>query len=111
METLAIVTLTITSIIGAIGIFIGINPKKLSGWLFGLSGFLCGFIFGFARAGLILGLQIGGLFAFAIMFGGIMVGSQRQHYKDVATTWISRNEKTNRWPWLVSIIKKLRHHD
>ena len=111
MDTLAIVTLTITSIILAIGIIVGINPRKLSGWLFGLSGFLCGFIFGFVRAGLIAGLQLGGLSAFAIMFGGIMVGSQRQHYKDVATTWISRNEKNNRWPWLVSNIKKLLHHD
>lgn len=111
METLAIVTLIIYAIISGLGIFIGIDLKKGSGWLFGLFGFLCGFFFGFMRAGIILGLQIGAIFALAIMFGGVMVGSHRHHYKDAAATWLSRNEKKPKMSWLISIIKKMFHHD
>ena len=111
MEQLAIGTFIVFAIIYATSMFIGIDLRKMSGWLVILGGFLCGFIFGFFREGITLGLQIGTMYAFVIVFSSAMVRSQRQHFQELGFTWVARHEKDSRLSFLVRVIKKLLRQD
>ena len=107
METIVLVNSVIFIIFSGICIFIGLNPKKWYSWLFGLYGFFSGFSFGYMRAGMSLGLQIGFLFSLIIMSGGIMMRRQRQNYSDIAEQWVLHNSQDKHFSLLTTLIKKL----
>ena len=57
-------------IVCGIAIFIGLDLKKWFSWLFGLYGFISGFLFGLLRSDIRGGLVMGALFAFVVIYGG-----------------------------------------
>jgi hypothetical protein len=81
MENIAVVNFYIFLIVGFIGIFMGLNLKMWTSWLYGLYGFLTGFLLGFVFLDPSSGLQLGAIFAFAVMFGGASVRRGREKYK------------------------------
>jgi hypothetical protein len=62
-------------------IFVGLDLKRLSSWLFGLYGFISGFLFGLLKADASGGLLLGALFAFVVIYGGATSMWHRQRYK------------------------------
>jgi len=68
-------------IVGLIGIFIGLDPKKWASWLFGVYGFVSGFLIGFLRDDVSAGLKLGLLCAVAVMWGGVTTRWQKQRSK------------------------------
>lgn len=68
-------------IVGLIGIFIGLDPKKWTSWLYGVYGFASGFLIGFFRDDVSAGLKLGLLFAVAVMWGGVTTHRQKQRFK------------------------------
>ena len=81
METIIVVIFVATLIVSSVSIFVGLDLKKKSSWLYGLFGFVCGFLAGFIIADLNTGLLSGALLAFVIMYGGAMTHWQRQRFK------------------------------
>jgi len=82
MEIIIIFSLLFSVSILGVAIFSGLDLKKVSSWLFGLSGFLCGLIIGIvSQAGLISGLQLGSIFAITIIFSGAIMRMHKQRYK------------------------------
>ena len=81
METIAVVNFYIFLVVGFIGIFMGLNLKKWTSWLFGLYGFLSGLLLGSVLLNASSGLELGAIFAFAVMFGGANVRRGRERYK------------------------------
>jgi hypothetical protein len=81
METIAVANFYIFLIVGFIGIFMGLNLKMWTSWLYGLYGFLTGLFLGSVFLNPSSGLQLGTLFAFAVMFGGASVRRGRERYK------------------------------
>ena len=78
-------------VVVAITIFIGLDLKKWPSWLYGIYGFLSGFLFGFSEfndngsLGLSMNLtgslQVGAIFAFLIMWGGATTRWKKQRFK------------------------------
>ena len=68
-------------IVCGMAIFVGLDLKKWSSWLFGLYGFISGFLFGLSKADVPGGLGLGTLFAFVVMYGGATSFWHRQRYK------------------------------
>ena len=103
-----VVAFSLLAVIGGIGIFKGLNPKRVSSWLFGLAGLVGGLILGISRAdvpgGMLLGLLFGGL----IMYGGAMVYLQRLRYERLADNWLSLHGQEVHVVLLARIIGKLR---
>jgi hypothetical protein len=64
-----------------IGIFIGLDLKKWSSWLYGLCGFVSGFSIGLSKADISGGFMLGILFMFVVMYGGATTYWHRQRYK------------------------------
>jgi hypothetical protein len=81
METIAVVNFYIFLVVGFIGIFMGLNLKMWTSWLFGLYGFLSGLLLGLVFLNANSGLELGAIFAFAVMFGGANVRRGRERYK------------------------------
>lgn len=81
IETIAMANFYIFVLVGFIGIFLGLNLRKWSSWLYGIYGFLSGFFLGFLFLDVRRGLELGAIFAFAVMYGGACVYWGRQRYK------------------------------
>jgi hypothetical protein len=81
MNTLVNINFFVNLIVCGIGIFIGLDLKKWSSWLFGAYGFLSGLLVGLSRADVEGGLGMGILFAFVVMYGGATTRWHRQRYK------------------------------
>jgi hypothetical protein len=108
METIIFANNSLFVIVACIGMLIGLDPKKWSSWLFGLYGFLTGFLFGFVRTGPSVGFQVGALFAFIVMYSGAMTRWHRQRYnQDAVESWLSRYGQDERFSLLTRILKKL----
>jgi hypothetical protein len=81
METIVIVNFYVFALVALISIYLGINLRKWSNWLYGMYGFLSGFFLGFLFYDVRRGLELGAICAFAIMYGGACVHWSRQRYK------------------------------
>jgi hypothetical protein len=83
METIMLANLFVFLIICFINVFIGLDLKKWTSWLYGLYGFLTGFWCSFIRlnADMSSRLTLGVLFAFAVMSAGAMARVHKQRYK------------------------------
>jgi hypothetical protein len=90
MTTIITVNLFVFVIVAGIGMFKGLDLKKWSSWLFALYGFVTAFLCGFLRQDdngslkLLVNwtgsLQLGALFAFAVMYAGAMNRWHRQRF-------------------------------
>jgi hypothetical protein len=81
MKPIVIANFYIFLIVSFIGVFLGLNLKKWSSWLYGMYGLLTGFILGFSFYSARLGLELGAIFAVAVMYAGASVYWSRQRYK------------------------------
>lgn len=80
--TIAEIVLTIHVIIGGIVVFVGLDLKKWHSWLVGLYAFVVGFLFALSIWSSLSGaLQLGALFAFAILYGGATTHWHRRRLK------------------------------
>jgi hypothetical protein len=82
METIILAILFTYIVGGGIRVFIGLDLRRWTSWLYGIYGFLSGFLIGFLIADIQLGLQVGAIFAFAVMYGGAMIHWHRQRFKE-----------------------------
>lgn len=91
IEKLIIINLYVFPIVGGVCVFVGFDLKKWYGWLIGLYGFLSGAVVGLLREGGSISLQLGALFAIAVILGGVKANQFRQHYnKDAAKNWLAQ---------------------
>lgn len=81
MLTMVNVNFFLYLIFCGIAIFVGLDLKKWFSWLFGLYGFITGFLFGVLKADVSGGLGLGILFAFVVMYGGTTSFVHRRRYK------------------------------
>ena len=83
--TILTILLVLLCISGVGGIFlINYHIKKWWGWAFSLVGFLCGLSIGLLGLDLIGGLKLGSIFAFMIIFGGVITRKQRLHAEEIS---------------------------
>ena len=68
-------------IVCGVAIFAGLDLKKWSSWVFGLYGFISGFLLGLLEADVYGGLGLGGLFAFIVMYGGVTSHWHRERFR------------------------------
>ena len=90
MTTIIFANFLVFIIISFIGAFKGLDLKKWSSWLYALYGFLSGFLLGFLRQddngdlklllNLTGSLELGSIFAFAVMYAGVMNRWHRQRF-------------------------------
>jgi predicted Co/Zn/Cd cation transporter (cation efflux family) len=107
MQTIISANILVFVLIAFISIVIGVNPKKWFIWLLGLYGFLSGSLVGFLRDDSSLDLQLGAIFAFAVMSSSAMIYVQRQRFsKDTANSWLARYGEEKHYFFLTRIIKK-----
>ena len=89
MKTVATVNVVIFGIVSAIGIYLGIDPKKWQTWLLSLYGFLTFFLVGIAGTGNFYeSVKLGVLVTFAFTFGGIITFWNRER----ARKWLQEQE-------------------
>jgi len=81
METIIMANFMVFLLVSGIGVFVGLDLKKWSSWLYGAYGFLSGFLMGQQAADAGQGIILGALFAFAVLFGGATTRWHRQRYK------------------------------
>ncbi len=82
MVIITIVCLIIFAVVFGISVFMGLDLKRTSSWLFGLCGFICGFVIGLVDLDVLAGLQLGVIFTFIIMFGGAIMRLHNQRNKN-----------------------------
>jgi len=82
METIILAILFPYIVAGGIRVFIGLDLRRWTNWLYGIYGFLSGFLIGFLIADIQLGLQVGAIFALAVMYGGAMIHWHRHRFKE-----------------------------
>jgi hypothetical protein len=80
MEIITIACLLVNIFLFVPAVFIGLDIKKPSDWLFGLGSFICGFLIGVINIDLSGGFQIGVIFALMEMIGGAVM---REHNKRI----------------------------
>jgi hypothetical protein len=91
MATMIFTNLLLFAIVSFVGTFKGLDVRKWSSWSYALYGFVTGFLCGFLRqdegGSLVLlvnwkgSLQLGALFAFAVMYAGAMNRWHRQRFE------------------------------
>ena len=81
MGTMVLVILFPYLIVCAIGISKGLDLRKWSSWLYGIYGFLSGFLIGLLTGNAGGDVELGVLFAFIVMYGGAMVRLHRQRFE------------------------------
>ena len=81
MKTIAITNFYIFVLVGCIGVFFGLDLRKWYSWLFGIYGLLSGFFLGFSFYDVRSGLELGAIFAIAVMYAGAWIYWSRQRYK------------------------------
>jgi hypothetical protein len=69
METMVLVIFWVFAIVGTIAVMAGLDPKKWASWLYGVYGFVSGFLIGLLTDDVSAGLKLGLLFAVAVMWG------------------------------------------
>jgi hypothetical protein len=108
MEKIVIADVVVFIIVGVICTFIGLDLKKWYSWLVGLYGFFSGCIAGYIREDGSPSLQLGLLFAIAIMSIGAMTRKYRQRYsKEAAKEWLTRYGQEKNYSLLARMIEKL----
>ncbi len=109
MDTLILANIVVFFIVSATGMFVNLASKKWIVWLLGAYGFISGSLVGFVAEGDSPSWQLGGIFAISVMYTTSMISWQRQHYKGVAASWLSKYGEEARQPFalLASVIKKL----
>lgn len=68
-------------IVSGMAIFLGLDLRKWFSWLFGLYGFISGFLFGLLKSDNSGGFTMGILFAFVVIYGGAMSHWHRKRFK------------------------------
>jgi hypothetical protein len=81
MKTIVITNFYIFLLVGFIGVFLGLDLRKWSSWLYGIYGLLSGFFLGFSFYGVRSGLELGAILAIAVMYAGAWVYWSRQRYE------------------------------
>jgi hypothetical protein len=81
MEAMLIAIFSLYAIVMFIGVIRGLDLKKWSSWLYGIFGFLCGFLVGFLMFDVRTGLEGGALSAFVVLYGGAMNYWHRQRFR------------------------------
>ena len=81
MENIAIYNFYLFVIVSCVRVFLGLDLRKWPSWLYGVYGFLSGFFLGLVFLDIWRGVELGILFAFAVMFGGANVRRGRERYK------------------------------
>jgi hypothetical protein len=81
MEKVAVINFYIFVIVGFTGVFIGLDLRKWSSWLYGIYSFFSGFFVGISYLDIGSSLELGVLLAFAVMFGGSSVRRGRERHK------------------------------
>jgi hypothetical protein len=81
MENIVIGNFYIFVIVSCVRVFLGLDLRKWSSWLYGVYGFLSGILLGLVFLDIWRGIELGILFAFAVMFGGANVRRGRERYK------------------------------
>jgi hypothetical protein len=92
MNTVVIfISLAVFIWIGFVVSFQGLDLRKRSDWLYGVSGFLCGLALGIAISGNFIGsLNIGAIFAFMTLFSGVTMRRHKQKYGGIAAKSLVR---------------------
>jgi hypothetical protein len=80
MTTISKIILFLYLIICATCVFIGLDLKKWFSWLFGILGFIGGFLIGLQITGARGGFTMGVLFAFMVLYGGATSYWHRQRF-------------------------------
>lgn len=81
MEILVNLNVCVFVIVVVICTYNGLDLKKWSSWLYGLYGLITGLLMGLMRVNFKGGLQLGLLFAFAVLYGGATTRWHKQRYK------------------------------
>lgn len=81
METLITFNFVVFLLISGIPFFRGLDIKKWLSWLYGLYGFVTGFLAGLMWADVLGGVQLGIVFAFIVMYGGATTYWHKQRFK------------------------------
>jgi hypothetical protein len=81
LDAIIIAIVFIAIIVMAIGMYVGLDLRKWSSWVYGIIGFLCGLTIGFIIGNLSGGLKLGALFAFGIIYGGAVMRWHKQRYQ------------------------------
>jgi uncharacterized membrane protein YfcA len=82
--------------------------RKRSSWLYFAICFLCGLALGFAITGnLIEGLKMGSIYAFMILFVGVIMRGEKQKSKRMARTLVRKYEKENPPSLFAKLVIKL----
>lgn len=81
METIVIANLIVFMIISTMVVFIGLDLKKWTSWLYGLYGLISGFLLGLLYANALGGFGLGILFGFAVMYSSAMTRWHKQRFK------------------------------
>lgn len=90
MEIAMLIMFVILTLICFIGVLMGLHPKRLVSWIFGLCGFLGGISIGIIASNITGGIELGLLYGVATMFGGFMIYWHRQRYGKQVIPWLSR---------------------
>jgi hypothetical protein len=99
MATIILANFFVFIIVSSIATFKGLDLKKRSSWVYGLYGFISGFLIGFLRAddsggyhfvtNLTASFQAGLIFAFVVLFGG---ATNRWH-RSIGEKYLARSEE------------------
>ncbi len=81
MRTILLINSIVFIIIGSMIIYIGVDLKKRTSWLWGAYGLISGFLVGLLWADLVQAILIGIIFTFVIMYGGAITHWHRQRFK------------------------------
>ena len=82
MKAVATMNAVIFAIVGAIAIYLGLDPKKWQSWLLGVYGFLTFLLLGMAGTGNVYeSVKLGAIGTFAIMFVGVTTYWNRERAK------------------------------
>ena len=81
METIVFANFFVYLVVCGYCIFVGLNPKRWSSWLYGLYGFISGLILGLSKSDIQGGIELGLLFAFVVIYGSITSYWHKQRFK------------------------------
>ena len=82
MTTLSKIILFLYLTVCGTCVFIGLDLKKWFSWLFGIFGFISGFLIGLQITDARGGLTMGSLFAFIVLYGGATTHRHRQRFRN-----------------------------
>jgi len=109
MKTVVIVVSLVVLIwMGFVVSFQGLDLRKWSSWLYGVTGFLSGLVLGFVlSSSLIEGLKMGAISAFMILLGGVARRRHNQKYKGMAKSLARKYGKEDPPSLFAKLVIKL----